>query len=50
MCEIFSKLEIKTPERRYFGRCSVFIVNFEQNSHNVLVFPLLTIKKKMMVG
>ena len=48
MCDICSKLEIKTPERRYFGCCSVFI-NFKQNSHNVL-FPLLTIKKKMMVG
>ena len=30
-CEIWSKLTIKTPERRYFTPCSsVFIVNFEQ--------------------
>ena len=30
-CEIWSKLTIKTPERRYFTPCSsVFIANFEQ--------------------
>ena len=30
-CEIWSKLTIKTPERRYFTPCSsVFIVNLEQ--------------------
>ena len=30
-CEIWSKLTIKTPERRYFTPfSSVFIVNFEQ--------------------
>ena len=30
-CEIWSKLTIKTPERRYFTPCvSIFIVNFEQ--------------------
>ena len=30
-CEIWSKLTIKTPERRYFIPCSSgFIVNFEQ--------------------
>ena len=30
-CEIWSKLTIKTSERRYFTPCSsVFIVNFEQ--------------------
>ena len=30
-CEIWSKLTIKTPERRYFTPCSsVFIVNFKQ--------------------
>ena len=30
MCEVFSKLEIKTPERLHSG---VFIVNFEHISH-----------------
>ena len=41
MCEICSKLTLKTPERRY-QRCSgVFIVNFEQISFIILVFPLL---------
>ena len=30
-CEVWSKLIIKTPKRRYFTPCSsVFIVNFEQ--------------------
>ena len=29
MCEICSKLTIKTPERRQWHRCGVFIVNFE---------------------
>ena len=31
-CEICSKLTIKTPERRQWGRSGVFIVNFEQAS------------------
>ena len=44
--EICSKLMIKTPERRQWRPCSgVFIVNFEQVSHIVLVFPLLTLSK-----
>ena len=38
-CEICSKLRIKTPERR----SGVFIVNFENISHLVLVFLLLTL-------
>ena len=43
MYEIDLKLKIKTPERRH-GRCSgVFIVNFEQLSHIVLMFKLLTL-------
>ena len=40
--EICSKL-IKTPERRQWRRSGVFIVNFEQISHLVLVFLLLTL-------
>ena len=44
MCEVCSKLAIKTPERRHL--CRVFI-NFEQISHIVLVFPLLTLNKQM---
>ena len=42
-CEICSKLTIKTPERRHWCRSGVFIVNFEQISHLVLVFLLLTL-------
>ena len=33
MCEICSKLTIKTPERRQWRRSKVFIVNFQQISH-----------------
>ena len=42
-CEIYSKLTIKTPERRHCHRPGVFIVNFEHISHLVLVFLLLTL-------
>ena len=42
-CEICSKLIIKTPERRHWGRSGVFIVNFEHTSHLALVFLLLTL-------
>ena len=42
-CEIYSKLTTKTPERRQ-RRSDVFVVvNFEHNSHTVLVFLLLTL-------
>ena len=41
--EICSKLTIKIPERRQWGRSGIFIVNFEHISHLVLVFPLLTL-------
>ena len=37
-CEICSKLTIKTPERRYWRRSGVFIVNFEHVSHLLLIF------------
>ena len=33
MCEICSKLTIKTPERRQRRRSGVFIVNFEYISY-----------------
>ena len=44
MCEICSELYIKTPDRRHSRRFSVFIVNFEQISH-ILVLPLLTLNE-----
>ena len=45
MCENCSKLAVKTPEQRNFCdwcRSNVFILNFEQISHNVKVLPLVT--------
>ena len=44
MCEVCSKLTIKTPEWRL--RCSgFFIINFEHISHLVLVFLSLTLSR-----
>ena len=45
MCETGLKLTIKTPERGHWRRSGVFIGNFEQISHIVLVFPLSTLNK-----
>ena len=42
-CENCSKLTRKTTERRYSHHSGVFIVNFEQILHLVLVFALLTL-------
>ena len=42
---ICSKLTVKTPERGHCGRSYVFIVNFEQISHMILLFWLLTLSK-----
>ena len=50
MCEICSELTIKTPEWRQWRRSSVFIVNFEQISHVVMVFPLLYWTSKCRLG
>ena len=44
-CEIYSKLTIKTPERRQWCRFGVFIVIFEHISHLVPVFLLLTLSR-----
>ena len=43
--KIFLMLTIETEERRQSPRSGVFIVNFEQISHFVLAFPLLTLKQ-----
>ena len=45
ICEIYSNLTMKTPERRYCRRSSVFVVNFEQISHTVLMLALFTFNK-----
>ena len=45
-CEIYSKLTIITPERRYWRHSGVFIVSFfEHISYLVIVFLLLTLSK-----
>ena len=50
MWEICSKLTIKIPERHQWRRSGNFIVTFEQISHIVLVFLLLTLSKWMTAG
>ena len=50
MCEIFSKLTIKTPERFYRLCFGVFIVNSVQISRVVLVFLLFTLNKLIPAG
>ena len=47
MCEIYS---IKIPEQRQWRRSGVFVINFKQISHIVLVFQLLTLKKEIPTG
>ena len=49
-CEIYSKLTIKTPKRLYLRRSGVFIVNFEDIPHLVLVFLLLTLNRYIPAG
>ena len=44
-CKIFSKLTIKTPERRHWHGYVVLIVKIEEISHLILVFLLLTLNK-----
>ena len=44
-CEIYSKLTIKTPERRQRRYSGVFMVNFEYISQLFLVFLLVTLNK-----
>ena len=41
---------MKTPERGEWRRSGVFIHNFKQISHIVLVFPLFPLNKQMSTG
>ena len=52
MCEICSNITIKTPDwRHWWRRCSgVFIVNFEQTSYIILVFPCWVWARKGRLG
>ena len=45
MCGICSKLAIKKLGWRHWRRSYVFIIIFEQISHNVMVFLLLSLNK-----
>ena len=47
-CETYLKLTVSTPERRQWYRSGVFIINFQQISHIHLVFPSVTLSKKML--
>ena len=48
MCEICSKLTVKTPEQRHWRRLGVFIVNFEHVSH--LAHNVSTVGRSTLVG
>ena len=48
--EMCSTLTIKTLKLRQWCRSGFLIVNFEHISHLVLVFLLLTLKMKLLVG
>ena len=49
MCKVCLKLTIEMPKRGQ-GRGSGFIVNSEQITHIIAVFPLLTSNKQMPAG
>ena len=48
--EICTKLPVTKPEWRHWSRSGIFIVNFEEISLIVLMFPLLTLNKEMQAG
>ena len=50
MCEICSKLTLKTSEWRHWLCSGVSIASFENISYIVLGFPLLTLNKWMLTG
>ena len=50
MCEMYSKLTIKTPERLQWHRFSVFIVNFEHISDFGLVFLCIVTFEQVNAG
>ena len=48
--EICSELTIKTPEQCQCCHCDIFIVNFEQNLHHIIVFYCVLITGKCSLG
>ena len=43
--KICSKLTIKSPEQNHWPLSSLFFASFEQTSHIILMFPLLSLNK-----
>ena len=43
------KVNIKTPEGRFWRRSDVFVVNLEQYLYHILMFLLLTLNRQMFV-
>ena len=43
--KICSKLTIKSPEQNQWPVSSLFFASFEQTSHIILMFPLLSLNK-----
>ena len=50
VCSVYSKLIIKTSELRQWRHFGFFFVNYEQIWHIVLVVPLLTLNKYLLVS
>ena len=48
--EIYSELTIKTVEQRQQCSSRVYIANFKQVSHTVLVVPFWTLNTQILVG
>ena len=44
-----TKVNIKTPEGRFWRRSDVFVVNLEQYLYHILMFLLLTLNRQMFV-
>ena len=45
LAQIYLKLTVNTPEHRHWHRTGIFILNFEQILHIILVFLALALNK-----
>ena len=48
MSEIYSRVNSRDTKQRHWLHSGIFIVNFEQISHIILQFLLLTLNKHML--